>query len=149
MFQTKYNLKVFDGTYNELPSKTVQSEKENCDINVLYQRFVKERGYDPVLDGPPVEIDMDHISDVSTVDGLLGMFEKVDDYNDTFAKLPSSVREKFFNDPRNLGKALMSTDPKVLANVGIMLKGESVANETQVDKTKESPDVQKDSSKVA
>lgn len=149
MFNTRFNLPVYDGTFNELPSLTKQAFKDDCDINVLYARFVKANpGVDP-LDGPTYVVDMEHLTDVSAIRGLQGMFEKADEATEIFYNLPPDVRFKFGNDPANLRQAIESYQrPEDLAKYGIYLKGVN-DSATQIKSKEKSPDVPPDGSQGA
>lgn len=131
-FQTRFDVIVYDGTFNDKPSMTQQHFKDDCDINVLYKRFVKANGIDPLAVGPHYEIDLKApVYDVSDVNGLQGMFDKADEATEVFMQLPPEVREKFENNPARLRDAIESyKEPKDLEKYGIFMKG--VQNATQI-----------------
>lgn len=76
------------------PTLTVQSEKDNCDINLIIKRSEKS-GILPVR------------SDYANA--MFGDFTEIPDYqtalnavnaaNETFMSLPAEIREQFSNDP--------------------------------------------------
>lgn len=75
------------------PSRTQQQFKDECDINVILERF-GVTGHLPIVSVQPMQGDFTNISDYHT------MVETLRASQDNFMALPSKVREKFDNDPR-------------------------------------------------
>jgi len=94
-------------TLNELPSRTIQSEKDSCDINKILAKF-KATGI---------------MTNINTRQPLDGDFTEVADYHsamiqvaaaqESFMALPSALRKRFGNDPGNLLNFL--SDPQNLS----------------------------------
>lgn len=76
------------------PSLTIQSQKEESDINVIVSRF-GITGELPVTSRVafPVEVDFDEILDYRTC------MDAINQANRSFASLPANVRTRFANDP--------------------------------------------------
>jgi len=90
------------------PSRTVQSEMNETDINVIVKRF-NVSGEMPIAHGriPNQYIDVDGELDFATA------YELVQDAERAFMEYPASFRAKFENDP--IAFADWATDP---ANIG-------------------------------
>lgn len=73
-------------------SLTVQSEVENCDINVIVDRYAKT-GLLPVMNQSPVYGD---VSDAPTYQDALHV---VIEAQKAFNSLPANIRKQFDNDP--------------------------------------------------
>lgn len=74
------------------PSLTIQSQKDEADINVLVQRFGVTGGI-PVSQRVPLDIDIDEVIDYkSAMDFMIGAQQ-------SFNSLPAIVRAEFQNDP--------------------------------------------------
>lgn len=98
-FKTIYDTyKVKDGVKFSEPTMTVQSEKDNCDINVIMNRYatcgtplpVRQDGLQPVY------------ADVSDLGDYMENFNKCKQAEDMFNKLPSALRKELDNNPANL-----------------------------------------------
>lgn len=90
---------------------TVQSEKDNCDINFILSQYPAEHVFqDPrLLPGAGVEIDL---TGLPTYQEAMNVVVQA---NHAFASLPAEVRERFSNDP---GKFLAAwDDPKLEAEM--------------------------------
>jgi len=85
------------------PSRTVQSEKDACDINRILERFRKTGQISHVASRMPV------FGDVSEIGDFREAVERVERTRDWFVHLPAKVREKFANDPVALMDAI--SDP--------------------------------------
>lgn len=81
-------------TINDEPSLTDQSQQEECDINNIVARHYKDRI--PFPNNPGMYQDVSQISD------LQGALNDVRLANEAFEALPSQLREKLYNDPKNL-----------------------------------------------
>ena len=96
------------GLVCEEPTRTQQHHKDECDINVILERFGKT-GQMPV----------------NAISGTYGDFSGVHDYHTAmnaliaaeseFAALPAQIRNKFANDPSNLVKFLDNPDNRAEA----------------------------------
>lgn len=73
-------------------SKTKQSFKEECDINTIVKRF----GVTGVL---PSSVRMPTYGDFTDVGDFREAMEAIRTANESFAEMPSEVRERFQNDP--------------------------------------------------
>jgi len=76
-----------------MPSRTVQSEKQSCDINFIVSQY-RRTG---VL--PHMAASMPVFGDVSEVGDFREAVEKVEAVKAWFEKLPAKVRTLFDNDP--------------------------------------------------
>lgn len=83
-------------TLNEHPSKTDQSQKQDCDVNYIVAKYrktgqithlAKRRGY---------------YADVSTIPDLTEALSIVSTASDAFNALPSQLRKRFGNDPQEM-----------------------------------------------
>lgn len=82
---------------NHEPSKTIQSFREDTDINVLMKRF-------GVTDGaiPPAVLDPRFYGDFSDVVDFRGALDATREAEERFRALPASIRNRFGNDPLQL-----------------------------------------------
>lgn len=76
------------------PSKTQQSFKDDCDINVIVRRF-GVTGQLPNVAAPVY-------GDFSQIDDFRSAIHAVMDAEDEFMKLDAKIRERFNNDPQEL-----------------------------------------------
>lgn len=76
----------------DMDSLTVQSEKDDADINVMMERF-KITGHLPEINLPPSFGDFTEVTDFRTA------FDRVRDAQIAFDQLDVKVRNKFENDP--------------------------------------------------
>ena len=75
------------------PTLTVQSEAENCDINVILQRF--GQGVPPPINSrPPLEIEWDS---AGSFQESMNLVVKA---REAFMEVPANVRARFHNDPQ-------------------------------------------------
>lgn len=98
-------------------SLTVQSERDEADINKIVARI--EKG------GMITKFNTDpgFFADVSEFDGLQDMIIKVQKAESMFMELPAQVRERFANDPVNLVEFLADTNNRVEAeSLGLVNK---------------------------
>jgi len=79
-----------------MPSRTVQSEKQSCDINFIVSQYRKTG----VL--PHMAARMPTYADVSEVGDFRELVDRVEATKKWFAKLPAKVRAAFNNDPVEL-----------------------------------------------
>lgn len=86
------NRKVF--TVNHEPSLADQTQKEECDVNNIVAKHYKNRI--PFPNNPGMYADVSMISD------LQGALDDVRKANEAFDALPSELRARLGNDPRNL-----------------------------------------------
>lgn len=75
------------------PSLTVQSEAENCDINVIMKRFMQS-GMLPQIQMPPLATDF---AQITTFEEAMGLIVKA---RESFEALPADVRNRFGNSPQ-------------------------------------------------
>jgi len=76
-----------------MPSKTIQSEKQNCDINFIVAQY-RRTG---IL--PHMAARMPEFGDVSEVGDFREAVERVEATKEWFRHLPAKVRAHFDNDP--------------------------------------------------
>lgn len=84
------------------PSKTQQQHIEECDVNNVVKKF----------SGTKRELEALLLSPVNTQNGVYGDFDSIPNYdemlrtinaaNESFEKLPSSIRGRFENDPQKM-----------------------------------------------
>lgn len=79
-------------TVNDLPSRAVQSEKDDADINVIVSRF-QITGHVPARSMPPLELDFADIFDFQSAQDTMREAQIA------FAALPAVTRARFHNDP--------------------------------------------------
>jgi hypothetical protein len=95
---------IFD-TYEEKqgiifkePTMTVQSEKDNCDINVIMNRYA--------TCGTPLPYRTDGVqpvyADVSELGDYMENFQRCKQAEEMFNSLPSALRKELDNNPANL-----------------------------------------------
>lgn len=95
---------IFD-TYEEKqgiifkePTMTIQSEKDNCDINVIMNRYA--------TCGTPLPYRIDGIepvyADVSELGDYMENFQRCKQAEEMFNALPSALRKELDNNPANL-----------------------------------------------
>jgi len=76
-----------------IPSRTVQSEKDSCDINKIVAQYHRTG----VM--PHMAARMPEFGDVSEVGDFREAMERVQSTQKWFSRLPAKVRAKFANDP--------------------------------------------------
>lgn len=95
---------IFD-TYKEKegiifkePTMTIQSEKDNCDINVIMNRYA--------TCGTPLPVRSDGVepmfADVSELGDYMENFNRCKQAEEMFNALPSALRKELDNNPANL-----------------------------------------------
>jgi len=96
-FRTGYNYDT-DAVSNETglfcddPSLAVQAEAEDCDINVIMERF----GHGVPL---PMSVHVPTYGDFSGVSDYRSALELISEADESFMALPAVVRSRFQNDP--------------------------------------------------
>lgn len=75
------------------PSQTVQSEKEDADLNVLIERF----GVGELVAS---NVPMPSLSDYSEVLDFSSAMQAIVKGRESFAAMPAKVRARFLNDPQ-------------------------------------------------
>ena len=94
-FRKPYPSPTTKGIIFELPSRTVQSDREGTDLKILLEKYV-ETGEIPTVQlpvGEPLDGDFTGLPDFQEMQNMLI------DIQNQFDALPSKVREKFANDP--------------------------------------------------
>jgi len=115
------------GTFNQsrrptvdcsvMPSRTVQSEKQSCDINYIVSQYRKTG----VL--PHQAARMPVYADVSEVGDFRELVDRVEATKRWFAKLPAKVRAAFGNDAVALMDAIGDPDQQAkLEELGLIGK---------------------------
>lgn len=77
------------------PSKTVQAEKDNCDINVIVRRFGITKQLPMSSVRPPQYGDYEAVGDFREA------MNAVREARENFMAMPSGIRRKFGNDPQS------------------------------------------------
>lgn len=75
------------------PVKTVQSERDEADINKIIAKFQKGQNMVRINSKEPF------YGDVTGLDGLADAYMKIQEAEDLFMDYDASIREKFDNDP--------------------------------------------------
>lgn len=94
-FRKPYPSPTTKGITFELPSRTVQSDREGTDLKILLEKYV-DTGEIPTVQlpvGEPLDGDFTGLPDFQEMQNMLI------DIQEQFDALPSKVREKFANDP--------------------------------------------------
>lgn len=120
-FQSQYDHDEVEGFVCVGESATKQAFKDECDINVIMQRY-QENGILPELvRGTPQYVDF---ADALTFQEAMNV---VADSRSRFEALPSSIRDRFANDPAQF--LAFVEDPKngeELIDMGLALRREDV-----------------------
>lgn len=110
---------------SDSPSRTQQHFRDETDINVMVQRFQRTG----IPDVPPV---FPGVQDFTEAHDFRSAMQAVIDANRAFASLPSSVRERFANDPARLLDFISDDanyDEAVRLGIAVPRETSSVANE--------------------
>lgn len=92
--ETKYGKRIRVATVNKEPSLTQQAFKEDCDVNIILDRYMKTGELPKPRHG--------WYGDVSEIPDLTQALEIVSSAQSMFDALPAKVRYEFHNDPRRL-----------------------------------------------
>lgn len=99
------------------PSKTKQSFKDECDINLVMKKFEKEGQLPSMIKENP------KYGDFSSPLDYQESLNTVIHANEQFAALPSSIRQRFSNDPQQfLEFAVNPKNGEELVNLGLATK---------------------------
>lgn len=98
-FKTIYDTyKEKQGIIFKEPTMTIQSEKDNCDINVIMDRYA--------TCGTPLPYRTDGVqpvyADVSELGDYMENFQRCKQAEEMFNSLPSALRKELDNNPANL-----------------------------------------------
>lgn len=98
-FFTRYSPGPSPAVEFVLPSLADQSQKDECDINRILQRY-RETGYltDPLHPGTRKPIFGD-FTDIPDYQAALDLIAKADD---AFMQLPAKIRDRFSNNPQEI-----------------------------------------------
>jgi phage internal scaffolding protein len=91
-------------TVNDAPSKTDQSWAKDADVNTIVEKFRKTGKIELAKANQGVYADIAQISDLSNA------YDQVKRADEAFMTIPSEIRNKLGNDPKNLVPYL--NDPK-------------------------------------
>lgn len=80
-------------TENKEPSMTDQSQKKQCDINVIIAKYRKTGQLDHV------KVRQGLYQDVSNIPDLIGAYEAVAKAQEAFDSIPANLRKRLNNDP--------------------------------------------------
>ncbi len=101
-----------------------QSMKDECDVNLIVERFAKTGLISHLAEGVPQFVDVSELSDYRTV---IEQVRKVDEY---FAGLPAKVRSVFENDPSRFMDFLESgASAEDLKKLGLEVVGDRRADQ--------------------
>lgn len=90
----------------ERGSRTQQQFKQDADLNVLMQRYVKQNPRDPLGFGLAIQAGMGQSGDTTSHVDLAEALNVVNASTEAFMDLDSSIRDRFNNDPLKLAKFL-------------------------------------------
>lgn len=90
-------------TASSKPSRTRQSFRDECDINLIMSKYSKNGGFE-LPTRPPVYADVYDTPDLQTA------YEVMRDAEDAFMRLPSDLRKYLDNDPRRMLAEIESGD---------------------------------------
>lgn len=98
-FATKYSPPKSPAVTFTEPSFTDQSQKKDCDINVILDRY-KETGYlvDPLHQGTRKPV----FGDFTEVPDYQGCLDLIREADARFMELPAAVRDRFGNNPQEI-----------------------------------------------
>lgn len=129
---------VMTGVWTEsdkYPDRTIQSGKDDADINVIVKRFGITKTF-------PVTFRTPEYGDYSGVGDFHTAMNAVRTAQETFAAVPSDVRKRFGNDPQ-LFLEFCSNPENVdeLVKMGLAVPRETVVDSSPVVKTEDSRNV--------
>lgn len=107
-FRSAYGPKLKVTLDFKLPSRTKQSFKDECDINLIMARYEKTGLLEHINRGEP------QYADLSELDFMSAM-NMVAEAREVFAALPSKLRDRFANDPARLLAFLDNEDNRAEA----------------------------------
>lgn len=120
-FRKPYPSPTTKGITFELPSRTVQSDREGTDLKILLEKYV-DTGEIPTVQlpvGEPLDGDFTGLPDFQEMQNMLI------DIQEQFDSLPSKVREKFANDPMAMVQFLQDENNiEEAVNLGLMERRE-------------------------
>ena len=96
VFNTRFSHSKVKGVSFPSPSMTLQEFKDECNINSIIARFTRTGVLDSTAAGQAI------YGDFSTVEEFQIMQNKLINAQANFDTLPSSVRQRFDNDPAKL-----------------------------------------------
>lgn len=100
------------------PSLAVQSERDDCDINVIMERF----GHGVPL---PQSLRIPSYGDFTGVSDYRSALELISEADDSFMQLPADVRSRFQNDPARFVD--FCSDPRNAAELQAMGLAEAIS----------------------
>lgn len=126
-FKTAYSKKTRVLQQSSLPSETKQSFKQECDINHLLLKYQKTGLLDHVSVHKGNYDNLNYVQDYHT------SLNQLNEAQETFDSLPSSIRKHFHNDPELFVNFVLDPDNKEeLIQMGLSnsSSGESVSKGT-------------------
>lgn len=124
VFRTAYDFMFGargDIDFGDEPSLTIQSAKDECDINLIIERA--NRGMAPAF----INERIPQFGDFSDVADYQSAFNQVLAAQDQFAELPSKIRARFGNDPAQLLSFLSDASNRDEAiRLGLIVPADSV-----------------------
>lgn len=88
-FTTRYNYKPEKGLINTMESKTFQECKDDCDINILYRKYLA-KGFEP----PNIKSLEKRYADISEAKSFEDLLNIQEDVKNLFNTLPAEIREE-------------------------------------------------------
>lgn len=113
--------------FSTRPSRTKQAMRKDSDINAIVARG-RIVGYLPPINRQPV------YGDISAVPSYEEAFNRVTAAQEAFRRLPSDLREKLSNDPKNLVPFMMDEKNRGDCEKYGLLKKREKINETKNEK---------------
>lgn len=97
-FRTRFNVNEFDKPVVNItsPTMTQQHFKDECDINIIVDRFTRTGLVTNINPREPLYMDVSNVPDYITA------FNIVTAAQESFDSLPSDVRKFFDNNPSNM-----------------------------------------------
>lgn len=96
-FRCRYNRYPAVQLEFRFPSLTEQHHKDDCDVNIILNRYMKTGVLSHTSSTPPVYGDF-----TGTPTDYASAVKLLQDAKERFASLPSAIRERFGNDPLQL-----------------------------------------------
>lgn len=86
------------------PSKTIQSMRDDCDVNLIVKRHASTGLWSHLAPTEPIYGDFTQATDLQTA------IERVDQAEASFMELPAAVRQRCLNDPVEFLKLIAAED---------------------------------------
>lgn len=113
-------------TVNDIPTKTDQSFKKDCDVNHIMKKYIKTGQVSHLAKK------QGYFADVSQIPDLLTATQNIQTAQELFAELPSDVRLRFKNNPTELYNFLLDPSNKE-ESIKLGLREKPIENVTPTD----------------